>query len=84
MNNNPFEGTPHPLVMVGIPAYKEQRNIKQLVTYAKRYTQLAVVANDASTDDTAKTAEENGAYVITHKINKVIGAHNCKVTGDTK
>jgi len=72
-DHKPLAGIKYPSVMVGIPAYNEEQNIGWLVAAAKVSADLVVVANDASTDNTAKNAEDEGAIVVTHKINKGYG-----------
>ena len=70
---NPFEGVQSPKVMVGIPAYNEEKSIGRIVTYAKKYTPFVVVVNDCSADKTVEKAEAAGAYVISHAANTGYG-----------
>ncbi|MPL94962.1 Undecaprenyl-phosphate 4-deoxy-4-formamido-L-arabinose transferase [bioreactor metagenome] len=64
---------PYPSIMVGIPAYNEEKMVGDMVLQAKKYAHLVLVVNDASSDNTKKFAEEAGALVISHPINKGYG-----------
>ncbi|MCP4608212.1 MAG: glycosyltransferase family 2 protein, partial [Planctomycetes bacterium] len=61
-------------VIVGIPAYNEERFIAQIVLGVSKYADEVVVVDDGSTDRTAEVAKAAGASVIQHKINKGAGA----------
>ena len=65
-----LDAVEYPSVMVGIPAYNEEKNIGWLVAAARKYADVVVVANDASKDKTAEIAAEAGALVVTHKFNQ--------------
>lgn len=60
-------------VLIIIPAYNEEQSIASIVKRAKKYGKVIVV-DDASKDDTYKTAKEAGALVIRHKINHGLGS----------
>jgi len=57
-----------------IPAYNEEGRVGAVVREAKKYVDLVIVADDGSTDNTAKEAEEAGAVVIRHPQNMGKGA----------
>ena len=61
-------------VIVGIPAFNEEKNIASLITQLKEITDEIIVCNDGSTDSTSKIAEELGAIVINHEKNLGYGA----------
>ena len=46
-------------VIVGIPAFNEEKNIASLITQLKEITDEIIVCNDGSTDSTSKIAEES-------------------------
>ena len=61
-------------IIVGIPAFNEEKNIAVLITQLKKITDKIVVCNDGSTDLTSEIAEGLGATVINHKKNLGYGA----------
>ena len=61
-------------VIVGIPAFNEEKNIAVLLTKLKKITNWIIVCNDGSTDLTSEIAEELGATVINHEKNLGYGA----------
>ncbi|MDB9235525.1 glycosyltransferase family 2 protein [Halorubrum ezzemoulense] len=61
-------------VLAAIPAYNEEMTIANVVQEAKQYTDLVLVIDDDSNDDTAQRAEEAGATVIRHEENSGYGA----------
>lgn len=62
-------------IFIVIAAYNEERKIKSVVTSLQQagYSSIIVV-DDGSRDNTAKVAEEAGAFVISHPINRGQGA----------
>lgn len=62
------------LKLACIPAYNEERTIREIVTLAKKHVDRVVVCNDGSTDRTEQIAEDAGAVVISHQANKGYGA----------
>jgi hypothetical protein len=63
-----------PFVVVGIPAYNEERNIARVVLEAQRFADRVVVCDDGSTDLTGEIAERLGVEVIRHGRNLGYGA----------
>jgi len=61
-------------ISVLIPVYNEARTIKPLVQKIKGFGFDAVVVDDGSTDHTSRLAEDAGAFIIRHDINKGKGA----------
>ena len=61
-------------IIVGIPAFNEEKNIASLIIQLKKITDEIVVCDDGSTDLTSKIAEELGATVINHEKNLGYGA----------
>src|SRR3989338_7917528 len=56
-----------------IPAHNEERTVGSIVKNARKYGTVIVI-NDASSDGTAAAASRADAKVITHKVNKGLGA----------
>lgn len=74
-------------IIVTIPAFNEQRNIRKVIQdiprhLAPRYDVCIVVVDDGSSDDTAQIAEDAGAdLVIRHPVN--LGVARAFITGIT-
>ena len=66
--------SPRPKIIVGMPAYNEEKYIGSVVLQARRYADEVVVVDDGSSDRTSKVAELAGASVIRHGENKGYGA----------
>ncbi|HML02328.1 MAG TPA: glycosyltransferase family 2 protein [Candidatus Bathyarchaeia archaeon] len=58
-----------PLIIVGIPAFNEERNIARVILEAQRHADLVIVCDDGSTDLTGEIADRLGADVIRHEQN---------------
>ncbi|MCW3980151.1 MAG: glycosyltransferase family 2 protein [Candidatus Bathyarchaeota archaeon] len=67
-------GVGAPLVVVGIPAYNEERTIGRVVLQARKFSGLVVVCDDGSSDMTAEISEGLGAIVVRHETNLGYGA----------
>lgn len=61
-------------VIVGIPAYNEERTIAKIVLKSLKFADTVLVVDDGSHDDTALIAEGTGATVIQHERNLGKGA----------
>lgn len=57
-----------------IPAWNEEKNIAQVIKNVRPFVDKIIVVDDASSDTTSKLAEEAGADVIRHPINRGQGA----------
>jgi glycosyltransferase involved in cell wall biosynthesis len=57
---------PKPLVVVGIPAYNEEKTIARVVLQAQEYAAKVVVCDDGGSDLTGEIARRLGADVVTH------------------
>lgn len=54
-------------VVVGIPAYNEEKTIARVVLNAQRFSDVVLVCDDGSTDFTGEVAKRLGANVIRHE-----------------
>jgi len=63
-----------PFVVVGVPAFDEEKTIARVVLDALRFADVVVVCDDGSSDLTAEIAERLGADVIRHERNLGYGA----------
>jgi glycosyltransferase involved in cell wall biosynthesis len=61
-------------VVAIIPAYNEEKTIREVVTKVKNYVDEVIVIDDGSTDRTYQEAQESGAMVLSHLINRGQGA----------
>ena len=61
-------------IIIGIPAYNEEKNIASLLLRLEKITDKIIVCNDGSKDMTGKIAEKLGAIVINHEKNLGYGA----------
>ena len=62
------------LVVVGIPAYNEEKTIARVVLGAQKHAHIVVVCDDGSSDLTGEIAERLGAVVVRHERNSGYGA----------
>ncbi|UCD09155.1 MAG: glycosyltransferase family 2 protein, partial [Dehalococcoidales bacterium] len=65
---------PRSKVIIGLPAYNEERAVAGVILQAKAYADMVIVVNDGSVDKTAKMARLAGAEVVEHGENKGYGA----------
>src|SRR3989344_3725688 len=56
--------------IVLIPAYNEEKNIKEIVTRVKKLGYTTLVVDDFSKDRTSQFAKDAGAVVVRHEVNK--------------
>ena len=61
-------------IIVGIPAFNEEKNIAKIITRLNKITDSIVVCNDGSTDLTSEIDQKMGAVVINHEKNLGYGA----------
>jgi glycosyltransferase involved in cell wall biosynthesis len=61
-------------VVIGIPAYNEEKNIAKIIVKLQNVTNKIIVCNDGSTDSTSEIADKMGAIVINHPKNLGYGA----------
>ena len=53
-------------IIIGIPAFNEEKNIASIITKLRNISDTIVVCNDGSSDLTSEIAERMGAVVINH------------------
>ncbi len=63
-----------PFVVVGIPAFNEEKTIGRVVLLAQEYADDVVVVDDGSSDMTGRIAQGLGATVLCHEQNSGYGA----------
>jgi glycosyltransferase involved in cell wall biosynthesis len=61
-------------ICILIPGYNESRTISQIVSNARKVIDDVVVVDDGSKDNTAQLAQDAGATVLKHEVNKGKGA----------
>jgi glycosyltransferase involved in cell wall biosynthesis len=61
-------------LVIGIPAYNEEKNIGALILELRKIADHIIVCNDGSSDMTGEIAEKLGATVINHPKNLGYGA----------
>ncbi len=62
------------MIVIGIPAYNEEKNIAKLIVQLQNKGYSIIVCNDGSTDMTGEIAKKMGVTVINHKRNLGYGA----------
>jgi glycosyltransferase involved in cell wall biosynthesis len=63
-----------PLLVIGIPAFNEEKTIARVVLEAQKHADVVVVCDDGSADLTGEIADRLGATVIRHERNRGYGA----------
>lgn len=63
-----------PAVVVGIPAFNEEKTIGRIVIESQKYASKVIVCDDGSTDLTGEIARRVGADVVRHERNLGYGA----------
>ena len=61
-------------VIIGIPAYNEEKNIAKIIVKLQNIANKIIVCNDGSTDLTSEISNKMGAIVINHPKNLGYGA----------
>ncbi len=61
-------------VIALIPAWNEETTIAEVIKKTRPHVDRVLVINDGSSDNTEKIAKEQGATVVTHSINRGLGA----------
>jgi len=61
-------------IVAVIPAYKEATQIADVLTRTRSFVDEIIVVNDGSPDETAEVASTHGAIVVSHVINRGLGA----------
>ena len=61
-------------VIIGIPAFNEEKNIGSIITNLKKKYEHVLVCDDGSSDSTAIVASDMGANVVKHSKNLGYGA----------
>lgn len=56
-------------VVIGLPAYNEEKNIASIIMKLKKIADKIIVCNDGSSDLTGPIAEQMGAIVVNHSKN---------------
>jgi len=62
------------VLIIGIPAYNEEKNIAKIILKIQSIADKVIVCNDGSSDLTGDIAEKMGALVINHPKNMGYGA----------
>lgn len=61
-------------ILIGIPAFNEENNIRNILQQVKKIAENILVCDDGSTDNTYNIAKEMGVKVIKHKKNLGYGS----------
>jgi glycosyltransferase involved in cell wall biosynthesis len=62
------------VIVVGIPAYNEEKTIANIVLGAKKHAKNVIICDDGSSDQTSEIGEQLGAEVLRHNKNLGYGA----------
>lgn len=62
-----------PLIVVGIPAYNEEKTIAPVLLEAEKHSDVVLVCDDGSRDRTGEIASRLGARVLRHERNMGYG-----------
>jgi hypothetical protein len=57
------------LVVVGLPAYNEEKTIPKIILKAQKYVHIVIVCDDGTSDLTGEIASRLGAVVVRHEKN---------------
>ena len=61
-------------IVAVIPAYNEEQTIADVLKRTRPFVSEMIVVNDGSRDRTAEIALQNGAVVVSHLVNRGLGA----------
>ena len=61
-------------IIIGIPAFNEEKNIGSLIVNLKKKYDHVLVCDDGSSDNTSKIASDMGAHVVKHSKNQGYGS----------
>jgi len=61
-------------IIIGLPAYNEEKNIASIISKLKEFTDKIIVCNDGSSDQTSQVSEKMGAIIVNHETNLGYGA----------
>ncbi len=61
-------------VIAVIPAYNEEATVAEVIRSVREHVPNVLVVDDASCDQTAQVAREAGAVVVSHVLNRGVGA----------
>jgi glycosyltransferase involved in cell wall biosynthesis len=73
-----------PVIIVGMPAYNEEKYVGSVVLQARQFADEVVVVDDGSSDRTAQVARLAGATVVQHRENRGYGATVQTVLAEAK
>jgi len=73
-----------PVIIVGMPAYNEERYVGSVVLQARQFADEVVVVDDGSSDRTVQVARLAGATVVQHEKNRGYGAAVQAVLAEAK
>jgi glycosyltransferase involved in cell wall biosynthesis len=71
---NQLAAQAEPFVVVGIPAFNEEKTIARVILESQKYADAVVVCDDGSSDLTSEIARRLGADVVRHEQNSGYGA----------
>lgn len=83
-NSEEMKQSGKPAIIVGMPAYNEEKYIGSVVLRARQFADEVVVVDDGSSDRTAQVAKLAGATVVQHKENRGYGATVQTVLAEAK
>lgn len=63
----------NPTTVAILPAYNEEKRIRNTILKTRKYVDKVIVVNDGSKDRTAEIASKAGAHVISYRENRGIG-----------
>tara|TARA_Y100000996_G_scaffold361535_1_gene304457 strand:- start:255 stop:1136 length:882 start_codon:yes stop_codon:yes gene_type:complete len=61
-------------IVIGIPAYNEEKNIAKIITQLRKYSDEIIVCDDGSSDMTSEISRELGVILVKHEKNLGYGA----------